>query len=144
MAKIKFYRGAQGASLPSHQDGAIFIVAADNNRGDMYVDIENGKRLHIVPEQPVIEHTTAEWSTLGLAKSEQGKIYVYSDYSSQTIEGDTYPVPAIKIGDGNAYIVDLPFYNVVTQAEKDFWNHKVDAYMDDVNEENLILTYGLS
>ena len=51
--RVRFYRGAQGASLPAaHQDGAIFIVERDqnNNLGDMYVDIDNGKRLHIVPD----------------------------------------------------------------------------------------------
>lgn len=51
--RVRFYRGAQGASLPAaHQDGAIFIVERDeaNNLGDMYVDMDSGKRLHIVPD----------------------------------------------------------------------------------------------
>lgn len=51
--RVRFYYGAQGTSLPDiRQDGAIFIVERDaaNNLGDMFVDMDNGKRLHIVPD----------------------------------------------------------------------------------------------
>lgn len=147
MAQIKFYRGAQGSSLPSYQDGAIFVIARNDTEGDVYVDINNGKRLHITPNQTVVSHTTAEWSALGVNKSEAGKVYVYTDYDSVVRDGVTYPVPAIKVGDGNAYITDLPFHYVVTQEKANFWDHKVDAYMetdgDDLETENLVLTYGL-
>ena len=42
-----------GVSLPEHQDGAIFIIERSSTTGDMYVDVEHGKRLHIVPDSPI-------------------------------------------------------------------------------------------
>ena len=54
MGKVKFYRGAAGVSLPEHQEGAIFIVERGDTTGDMYVDVENSKRLHITPDAPII------------------------------------------------------------------------------------------
>jgi len=56
MARIRLYRGAAGASLPStKRDGAIYILEKDdvNNYGEMYVDMDNGKRVRIAPEHTV-------------------------------------------------------------------------------------------
>lgn len=72
---------------------------------------------------------------------EMGEIVVYSDYAEKTVNGTTTAIPNIKIGDGLAYCVDLPFVNDdirdaimshindqnrhITQQERDFWNDKV-------------------
>lgn len=91
--------------------------------------------------------------------SKTGEIYVYTDYLSKTDEsGRTVNTPGVKFGDGNAYVVDLPFINCdfesleknlndhiidsavhVTQSEKDFWNGKYRAIVDG---ETLSFTVG--
>ena len=100
----------------------------------------------------VYSDTKQHWnSQLGLI-SEKNAIYVYTDYA--IIDGD--PVPAIKIGDGLAYVIDLPFVSDDTRAqilshigdpiphisseERSLWNNKVTAYISAIDPENLILT----
>ena len=83
--------------------------------------------------------TTANWNTKTSLISELNAFYVYTDYT--IIDGQ--PVPSFKIGDGLAYVVDLPFVtdiNKITQTQKDFWNNKVTAYIDDTNNEMLVLS----
>ena len=53
-------------------------------------------------------------------------------------------VPGIKIGDGSAYVVDLPFVNI-TSEQVNFWNNKVNCYLeteltDEGNNETLVFT----
>lgn len=67
----------------------------------------------VVPPEPskqeVITHTTAEWAQLTSLVSEKDVIYIWSDYKVK----DGTPIPAMKVGDGDAYVLDLPF---ATQA----------------------------
>lgn len=69
MAQIKFYRGASGVTLPSFQDGAVFIVANGAQKdkiplGDMYVDVpgsnNTGERLHIIPQDAIYYKTASD------------------------------------------------------------------------------------
>lgn len=105
----------------------------------------------------VSENTTAGWNASHyIPKS--GEICVYTDYISVEDDlGNTIFYPGVKIGDGNAYVVDLPFvtdgarYEVlqmlknhaenstihITQKEREFWNNKLNS---EVIEEELILT----
>lgn len=86
-------------------------------------------------------HTTSEWEAeAGRDISKRGTIYVYSD--GYTMQDDTQ-VPRLKIGDGLAYISDLPFFddqlrqelmdhidNIdihVTLAEKRAWWNKLNV-----------------
>ena len=136
--RVRFYRGAQGASLPAaHQDGAIFIVERDeaNNLGDMYVDMDSGKRLHIVPDSGYHSYpsTTTEWIN---TPSKEGAVYVIHDGSASENQ------IAVKIGDGKAYIGDLPTYWAIP---KEIVNNKINAYMGNEyrninkgNAENLL------
>jgi len=109
--KVRFYRGAQGTSLPAtHQDGAIFIIerAGTNNLGDMYVDMDNGKRLHIVPDNGYAVYN----DSMSSQPSTPGAVYVVMENGNQV---------GVKIGDsGNAYIGDLPVYRAVSLEEKAF------------------------
>ena len=83
----------------------------------------------------------------------EGEVIVYNDYATVTKivdnEEKTIIIPAIKIGDGKAYVQDLPFVNDdlrdqllnhinnpeihvtmadhVTMAEKLFWNNKINV-----------------
>lgn len=81
----------------------------------------------------VYSDTTAGWAANLDLIAEKDAIYVYTDYDT-TSDGEL--VPGIKIGDGLAYLIDIPFVDAVmqehiantvihvTQAEKDYWNNK--------------------
>lgn len=116
--QVKFYRGAAGASLPnSHQEGAIFILERVNGSGlgDMYVDIENGKRLHITPDKEIIKYNNSLQSEVSIL----GQVYLFDGTISNKF--------GIAIGDGSAYIGDLPTYNFQTMAGA--IQNKVNAYL---------------
>ena len=113
--KVRFYRGAQGTSLPAtHQDGAIFIIerAGTNNLGDMYVDMDNGKRLHIIPDSEFIVYN----SSMRQIESTLGQVYLFQESDKK----------GIAVGDGNAYIGDLPVYN---SSVRGAIRSKVNAYL---------------
>ena len=103
----------------------------------------------------VMSGTTEYWnSQLGFIPSKD-IIIVYTDGGTIEQDGEMIPIPRIKIGDGNAYCVDLPFVDDdiihqveehinnmdihVTAQEKAFWNNKIniDNFLLD---ENLIFT----
>ena len=54
-------------------------------------------------------NSTAGWNAQPTLVADRGVIYVYSDYKSVTIDGDTVPVPGFKVGDGSSLLKDLPF-----------------------------------
>ena len=97
----------------------------------------------------VWEKTTEEWNSEASLISVKGAFYIYTDYSTDD-EGRN--IPGIKIGDGLAYVIDLPFLSEpydthilntiihVTQKEKDFWNNKFRCYMNEEDIENLVFT----
>jgi len=90
--------------------------------------------------------TTEEWNARQSYVPEAGRIIVYSDRSVL----DDKNVPGIKIADGSAYVVDLPFVDEdveavliehihntevhITDAERQRWNNKLNYEMDDTNE----------
>jgi len=69
--------------------------------------------------------TTAGWAAKRNLRSKEKVIYVYTDYET---DADGNNIPAFKIGDGSAYVADLPFVSHVTQEEKNFWNNKVSVF----------------
>lgn len=114
--------------------------------------------------------TTQNWNDAYGFIPLQGEIIIYDDYETitynieedgQLIQKTTY-IPNIKIGDGMAYVQDLPFVDEVTKntllnhinnqnihvtpQEKIFWNNKVnvddsyDIVYDELFDETLILT----
>ena len=88
------------------------------------------------------------WNAQVTLVSESNAVYIYTDY--QTIDG--HSVAGIKVGDGMAYVIDLPFLDTIyarhiqdevrhiTQSEREFWNNKNRAYMSLTDTETLILT----
>ena len=66
--------------------------------------IEKFDRLHI--------DTTANWNAQADLIGKAGHIYVYSDY--EVING--VAVPAFKVGDGLAYLIDTPFAIILIMA----------------------------
>ena len=99
----------------------------------------------------VYTDTTANWSLRTTYVPGDGDVIIYTDRSIIEKDGKTIKVPGIKIGDGNAYVVDLPFTDMeldqrlddhianmdihVTPLEKMFWNNKLNFSL---NGENLI------
>ena len=93
--------------------------------------------------------TTAEWNAKPTLIGEKNVVYVYSDWST---DASGNPIPAFKVGDGLAYLIDAPFNSDiaaahisdssihVTDEEKAFWNQKVTAFLDYENVETLVLS----
>lgn len=83
-------------------------------------------------------HTTAEWDSMPQVVSIKGKIYVYSDH--QVINGIN--IPGFKVGDGDAYIINLPFTDAaymdhianqeihVAPTDRVDWDNKVTCLVD--------------
>jgi hypothetical protein len=125
--RIKFYQSTSAASLPEYQNGAIFIVQRDGTKqlGDMYVDVETGKRLHIKPETDAKIYSETEFEDLTNEVSSLGAIYItyVLDENNERVQ------TGIRVGDGLAYIKDLPKYPYISQEKIDFWDNKVNAYI---------------
>ena len=113
--------------------------------------------------------TTANWNNARGFVPMAGEVIIYDDYQTKTWQVEEYGelvtktenIPGIKIGDGLAYVQDLPFVDKdlreklmthinnteihTTLAEKLFWNNKVnvdDAYEqihDELEDETLII-----
>lgn len=91
--------------------------------------------------------TTANWNAARGFIPLEGEVIIYTDYRVITKEVDgetrTVNVPAIKIGDGRAYVQDLPFMEEgigegfldhienkdihVTPAQKQKWTNKINV-----------------
>lgn len=143
------------------REGEVIIYLADNTHpfsrlkvGDGNTTIINlpfidaatleGKRISI--------GTTAEWRAKLTYVPNRGDILIYTD--KDTLNNNV-TIAGIKIGDGLAYGIDLPFVgdeiaedllnhindNIrhITSAERIKWNNKITCENSVVNE-NLILT----
>ena len=149
MSLFKILRG-KAVNLPSDMhDGYAYFTTDD---GKFYIDAEvDGvlKRTLINPtggSSKVKSATTAQWATQTNLVSEKDVIYVYIDH--QTNDGKN--IPGIKIGDGLAYVVDLPFADEmyinhiantdihITTEERTKWNKAITASVED--SENLVLS----
>lgn len=92
--------------------------------------------------EAVYDDTTANWQLQRDFIPRAGAIIIYSDYA----EIDGQNIPNIKIGDGLAYLVDLPFVSDdlretitnhidnstvhITAAERRSWDNKVTCYVE--------------
>lgn len=74
--------------------------------------------------------TTAEWEENPSLVSIKNAVYIYTDY--KTVDGVN--LPGLKIGDGLAYVVDLPFVTAedtrITSDDIANWNNKVAVILD--------------
>lgn len=98
-------------------------------------------------DKQVLFDTTAGWSAQTSLVSKTNTLYIYTDHQTDS-QGN--PIAGIKAGDGNAYVVDLPFTDAiatehisdttrhVTSSERMFWNNKVRCYY--AGTENLVFT----
>lgn len=98
--------------------------------------------------------TTANWNAARSFIPMRGEIIVYTDHGQMDDGyGNTINVPGIKVGDGSAYLVDLPFvgdesrYAIlqelrqhtndwsihVTAEDRERWNNKLNYSIYDGN-----------
>lgn len=133
MALFKIFRGTS-EDLPSAiHDGYAYFTTDD---GKFYIDTSQ-KRILVNPDTSSADkiaylkdgvmtdvgavldellgssaafeiHTSQEWIEAGRNISEAGSLYIYSDGYELS---DGTNIPRIKIGDGLAYISDLPFFD---------------------------------
>lgn len=92
--------------------------------GETLIGEMDSEDLHIVACK-----TTAEWAELTTLQSVEGEIYIYSDGGGTDDQG--HGIPKMKVGDGNAYVVDLPFCDStdsrITNDMIAAWNDKVSV-----------------
>ena len=93
----------------------------------------------------ILVNTTEGWNSQRDLRSKPKTIYVYSDHEQVEEDGVVKNVPGFKVGDGNAYLIDLAFSDAkevehmantdihVTLQEKEFWNNKVRCIVDGTN-----------
>ena len=87
-----------------------------------------------------ISHDTkANWNKFPTFVPQKGELIVYSDWKTKTDEnGNTIYIPGIKFGDGNAYLIDIPFANeadgidILNEVEA-----KIAAMMDENDEDSV-------
>ena len=130
--------------------GDIIVKTGEGNYAARWMSVDMAGLRHIYYD------TTHNWNLQPDLISEHGSFYIYSD-KSVLPNGDL--VPGIKIGDGLAYVIDLPFVSQditeqlyahinnasmhVSAADRYFWDHKVTSLLDNEDKENLILTMDL-
>ena len=131
----------------------------DNSKWRLLLDIDsiiNNKIAQLTSNSAKINYDTTEnWNSRVDLISELGTIYYYEDYYTEIDEnGNEIKKPGVKIGDGMAYLIDLPFVNDhfdfydhinnnnihITQDERLFWNNKCRVDDSYINNENLIFT----
>lgn len=103
--------------------------------------------------QSVYDDTTENWNSKLDFIPPKGIIIIYSDYA--TIEGIN--IPNFKVGDGLAYLVDLPFVGDdmrntlishindmvrhITAEERVSWNNKVTCFVEAISGDEYTLCF---
>lgn len=107
------------------------------------------KTINIASASSVKSGTTSYWQTHGNVISTKDVLYIYTDWKKNS---DNEDIPGIKVGDGLAYISDLPFTDQlwaehvldslihVSASDRANWDAKVRCYLDTNNNENIIFT----
>lgn len=97
--------------------------------------------------------TTQEWNENPNFIGQSGVLYVYSDYIEEEVieQGETRKklIPGIKVGDGQAYLIDAPFINnrsfYISESDRARWNNKISFPNDSKTysvgqDQNLVFT----
>lgn len=135
--QIHEYHYQEGGDLPvESQYGKIIL------NGKTYGTSSGGG------ESFVHSDTTAGWASQATLVAQANNIYVYTDYQSASGQN----IPGIKIGDGNAYLIDLPFIDTiyaqhiadseihVSSTDRTNWDNKVTCYIDPNDNAKLIFS----
>ena len=96
--------------------------------------------LNVNLNKQVLFNTTAAWDAQVQLQSQADTLYIYTDHQ---VDSEGNVIAGIKVGDGNAYLIDMPFTdsaimehisdNVrhISAEERAFWNNKVRCYLAD-------------
>lgn len=126
MALLKVLKGI-AANLPTDKhDGYVYFTTDD---AKLYIDsydakTKTTKRTLVNPSAVtwVQSDTTDGWNKKAGLVSSPNIIYIYTDH----IKKGNITIPGIKVGDGNAFIVDLPFIDTL--------------YLDHINDADIHIT----
>lgn len=95
----------------------------------------------------VLRGTTKYWDNQRDLISRKNVFYLYTDYRSEKDPntGAIVYYPGLKIGDGLAYLIDLPFVAGgsgidITQDMVNLWNSKWRGYIPAGGSETLVFT----
>lgn len=95
--------------------------------------------------------TVEEWNNDKNFLSQKGVLYIYTNYKVINIDEDQIFLPGLKIGDGKAYLIDLPFLNTgvldneildhinnnvihISLEDRNFWNNKLNLSLQPQTE----------
>lgn len=89
----------------------------------------------------ILYNTTAFWNSRKTLISQKGCIYVYSDYYSQSDQ----VIPALKVGDGAAYLIDLPFIDdgLILKMKSHIENQNIHVSTEDRTKWDNASTYNV-
>lgn len=123
----------------------LLIVGSEDEHLVSIQTLQNYLNAHL--DKQVLFNTTSGWSAQTTLVSDANTLYVYTDHQTDSQGND---VAGIKVGDGSAYVVDLPFTDAVatehindstihiTNTERNYWNNKVRCYYTGI--ETLVFT----
>ena len=138
-AVIEGIQDALDEKVDSDKVGAANGVASLNSSG-------------LVPlaELPIELGTTAELNSDITYIPARGQIIIYTDRGTITKNNQSQNVPGVKIGDGSAYLVDLPFVgddqiqSVITTIQGHINEAEIHVSSSDREKWNNKLNYTLS
>ena len=96
--------------------------------------------LNVNLNKQILFNTTAAWDAQVQLQSQANTLYIYTD---RQIDSQGNRIAGIKVGDGNAYLIDMPFTDSaimehisdnirhISAEERAFWNNKVSCYLAD-------------
>lgn len=130
------------------------IILVGNKTSDELGIISKAELSNILAELEIYTpkiyvDTTENWDSDPTIRTEEKTIYVYTDYQ---VTPDGKYVAGIKIGDGDAYLIDMPFIDTipmmhvnnnaihVSAEDREFWNNKVRCYLSLEEEDTLVFT----
>lgn len=126
------------------------------NNSSLIVRLSNDVLVNDLNGALVLSDTTENWNAKPELVTRKNYIYVYTDYKTM----DDKLVPGIKIGDGKAYLIDMPFISAgdteeivekldkhiadieahVTPEDRERWDNKVTCYLSEDSSEHLIFS----
>ena len=124
---------------------SIMVVGASNEHLVTIQTLQDYLNANL--DKQVLFNTTDGWDVQLRPQSEPNTLYIYTDHQ---IDSQGNKIAGIKVGDGNAYVCDLPFIDAictehmanttihVTASDRTRWDEKVRCYY--AGTEQLIFT----
>lgn len=120
-------------------------VGLEDNSEEFDIGIVDVGTTLITNKAVVLRATTEYWNSKRDLVSKKDVFYLYLDHFSHVDEhGELVYTPGLKIGDGLAYLIDLPFIEnsevFIKASDVERWDNKWRGYIIEANPENLIFT----